>query len=79
MAQKQAGQIVEESKVTAKKEGDRLITAAKAQIDQEMLQSRERLRKEVAILAVTAAEQILAAEIDKNKHQDLVDKFSKSL
>jgi F-type H+-transporting ATPase subunit b len=79
MAHKQAGDIVEESKVSAKKEGDRLIVAAKVQIDQEMLQSKEKLRKEVAILAVTAAEQILVAEIDQTKHQALVDKFAKSL
>lgn len=79
MAQKQAGKIVEESKLTAKQEGDRLVSAAKAQIDQEVMQSKEKLRKEVAVLAVTAAEQILAAEIDKTKHQELVDKFSKSL
>lgn len=79
MAQKQAGQIVEESKATAKEEGDRIISSAKAQIDQEVMQSKEKLRKEVAVLAVSAAEQILASEIDKTKHQELVDKFAKSL
>ncbi len=79
MAQKQAGDIVEESKNSAKKEGDRLILAAKAQIEQEIQQSREVLRKEVAALAVSAAEQILTVEIDKNKHQEIVDKISKRL
>ncbi len=79
MAQKQANDIVEDSKSAAKKEGDRLILAAKAQIDQEVQQSKETLRKEVAALAVTAAEQILVAEIDKTKHQEIVDKISKRL
>jgi F-type H+-transporting ATPase subunit b len=78
-AQKQANEIVADSKNTAKKEGDRLILAAKAQIDQEVQQSKETLRKEVAALAVTAAEQILVAEIDKTKHQEIVNKISKRL
>lgn len=79
LAQKQANEIVEASKSTAKKEGDRLILAAKAQIDQEVQQSKDSLRKEIAALAVSAAEQILTAEIDKTKHQEIVEKISKKL
>lgn len=79
LAQKRANEIVEESKDNAKKEGDRLILAAKAQIEQEIQQTKENLRREVAALAVSAAEQILSAEIDKNKHQDLVNKISDKL
>jgi F-type H+-transporting ATPase subunit b len=79
LAQKQANEIVEASKSAAKKEGDRLILAAKAQIDQEVQQSKDSLRKEIAALAVSAAEQILTAEIDKTKHQEIVDKISKKL
>ena len=79
LAQKRAGEIVEESKDTAKKEGDRLILAAKAQIEQEKQQAKEGLRKEVAALALLAAEQILSAEIDKTKHQDILSKISNQL
>ncbi len=79
MAQKRANEIVEESKDTAKKEGERLIIAAKAQIDQEIQQAKEGLRQEVADLALSAAEQILGAEIDKAKHQDIVSKVSNQL
>ena len=79
LAQKRANEIVEESKDNAKKEGDRLILAAKAQIEQEIQQTKESLRREVAALAVSAAEQILSAEIDKNKHQELVSKISNKL
>ncbi len=79
LAQKRANEIVEESKDIAKKEGDRLILAAKAQIEQEKQQAIEGLRKEVAALALRAAEQILSAEIDKAKHQDIVSKVSNQL
>ena len=78
-AQKRANEIVEESKDTAQKEGDRLKLAAKVQIEQEIQQTKESLRIEVANLAVKAAEQILSAEIDKTRHQDILDKVSNKL
>ena len=79
LAQKRANEIVEESKDTAKKEGERLLLAAKAQIEQEMQQAKEGLRQQVADLALNAAEQILNAEIDKTKHQDIITKVSNQL
>ncbi len=79
LAQKRANEIVEASKDTAKKEGERLILAAKAQIEQDKQQAKEGLRKEVAALALRAAEQILSAEIDKTKHQDILSKVSNQL
>jgi len=79
LAQKRANEIVEASKDTAKKEGERLILVAKAQIEQEKQLAQENLRKEVSALALRAAEQILSAEIDKTKHQDLLSKISNQL
>ena len=79
LAQKRANEIVEESKHTAKQEGERLILAAKGQIDQELQQAKEGLRKEITTLALSAAQQILGAEIDKAKHQDLLNKVSSQL
>ncbi|MCK9621740.1 MAG: F0F1 ATP synthase subunit B [Methylobacter sp.] len=79
LAQKRANEIVEASKDTAKKEGERLILVAKAQIEQEKQQAQENLRKEVSALALRAAEQILSAEIDKTKHQDLLSRISNQL
>lgn len=78
-AHKRANEIVEESKDNAKKEGDRLIVAANARIEQELHQAREGMRQEVAALAFSAAEQILGAEIDIAKHQDIVNKVSNQL
>lgn len=78
-AQKRANELVEEAKMQAQKEGERLLEAAKAQIEQEMLQARENLRKEVSSLALRAAEQILKEEIDKAKHQDILNKTAEQL
>ncbi|MGZ4979235.1 MAG: F0F1 ATP synthase subunit B [Methylobacter sp.] len=79
LAQKRANELVEASKDTAKKEGERLLLVAKAQIEQEKQQAIENLRKEVSALALAAAEQILSAEIDKTKHQDILSKVSNQL
>ncbi|MCX7101131.1 MAG: F0F1 ATP synthase subunit B [Methylobacter sp.] len=79
LAQKRANEMVEASKESAKKEGERLILVAKAQIEQEKQQAKESLRTEVAALALRAAEQILSAEIDKTKHQDILSKISNQL
>jgi F-type H+-transporting ATPase subunit b len=79
LAQKRANEIVEESKEAAKREGERLIAAAQAQIEQEKQQAREGLRQEVAALALSAAEQILHAEIDKAKHSEIITNVSDKL
>jgi F-type H+-transporting ATPase subunit b len=79
LAQKRANEIVEESKDAAKKEGERLVLAARAQIEQEMQQAKEGLRQEIAVLALMAAEQILGAEIDQAKHQDIINNVSNQL
>ena len=79
LAQKRANEVVEESKNTAKLEGERLIISAKAQIEQEMQQAKEVLRQEVVTLALAAAQQVLGAEIDKVKHQDILTKVSNQL
>ena len=79
LAQKRANEIVEESKEAAKKEGERLVLAARAQVEQEMQQAKEGLRQEVAALALVAAEQILGAEIDQAKHQDIINNVSNQL
>ncbi|MDT8405760.1 MAG: F0F1 ATP synthase subunit B [Methylococcales bacterium] len=79
LAQKRANEIVEESKRSAREEGDRLLVAARAQIDQEMQHAREDLRDEVSALALSAAEKILAAEIDQSKHSALLSDVTQKL
>jgi F-type H+-transporting ATPase subunit b len=78
-AQKRANELVEESKHEAKKQGDRELEAARAKIEQEILHARENLRKEVSALALRAAEQILKEEIDKAKHQNILNRAMEEL
>ena len=78
-AQKRADEIVEEAKDNAKVEGDRIIAAAHAEIDQERQQVKEELRQQVATLAIAGAEQILAREVDEKAHKEVLDKISATL
>ena len=78
-AQKRGDEILEESKSHARSEAERLIQAAKAEIDRERSQARENLKREVAVLALAGAEQILLREVDKNAHNEILAKVSSQL
>jgi len=75
-AQKRASEIVEEAKDTARTEGDRIVAAANAEIEQEVNRAREHLRGQVANLVIIGAEKVLKKEIDASANevilQDLV-------
>jgi F-type H+-transporting ATPase subunit b len=73
--EKRASEIIEEAKMQAKLEGDRLITGAKAEIEQEVFRAREQLRTQVSAIALAGAGKILGREIDAKAHNDLLDKL----
>jgi F-type H+-transporting ATPase subunit b len=75
-SQKRADEIVKEAKSTAVEEGERLLVAARSRIDQERNEARESLRNEVAVLALSGAEQVLMREVDANVHRDVLDKLT---
>ena len=75
-SQKRADEIVEQAKQTAADEGERLLLAARAQIEQERNRARESLRLEVAGLALSGAEQIMMREIDIAAHREVLDKLA---
>ena len=72
-------ELVEAAKDDARTEKDKILAAAQAEIDQERTQTREQLRSEVATLALSAAEQILMREVDRNAHNDVLTKVSAEL
>ena len=71
--QKRASEIVEEAKETARTEGDRIVTAANADIEREINQAREALRAQVASIAVAGAAKVLKREIDAKSHDALLN------
>lgn len=71
--------IVEDAKTQAQIEADRILEAARAEAAQEMERVREQLRSQVAVLAVAGAEQILAREVDKTVHAQLLEQLKAKL
>ena len=78
-AEKRAAEIVDEAKDQARVEGERILTAAQAEIEQETNKAREDLRTRVAELAVAGAEKILRKEIDASSHKDIVESVAEQI
>ncbi len=75
-ASKRSNEIVEAAKQSALSEGDRLVAAAKQQIELETAKARETLRREVADLTVRSAAKVLGREIDPARHADILGKLA---
>ncbi len=78
-ARNRANQIVEEAKGQATEEADRIKAGAQAEIDQEINRAREELRAKVGTLAIEGAEKILEASVDRERHQQMLDKLAAQL
>jgi F-type H+-transporting ATPase subunit b len=78
-AEKRGGEIVDEAKNNAKAEGERLLHAAQAEIDQNVTRAREELRGQVVSLAVAGAGKVLKKEIDEKANEDLLKDLAAQL
>ena len=78
-AERLAQQMVEEAKTRANDEGAKIIAAAKAEAEQEMVKAREALREQVAALAVKGAEQILRKEVNASMHAEILGRLRTEL
>ncbi len=75
-ASRRSNELVEAARQNALSEGDRLIAAAKQQIELETAKAREQLRREVADLTVKSAAKVLGREIDPARHADILGKLA---
>jgi len=78
-AERLAQSMVEEAKGRASEEGAKIIAAAKAEAEQEIVKAREALRDQVAVLAVKGAEQILKREVNATVHAELLGRLKAGL
>ncbi|MEX2488154.1 MAG: F0F1 ATP synthase subunit B [Pseudomonadales bacterium] len=78
-ARNRANQIVEEAKSEAVEEADRIKQGARAEIEQELNQAREQLRGKVGDLAIEGAEKILETSVDRQRHQEMLNKLAAQL
>ncbi|WP_114972254.1 F0F1 ATP synthase subunit B [Rhodoferax ferrireducens] len=78
-AERRGQAIVEEAKLKATEEGNKIIAAAKVEAEQQTVKAREALREQVAALAVKGAEQILRKEVNAGIHADLLGRLKTEL
>ena len=74
-AKKRASQIVDEETQRGHDEREKIIAQGHTEIEAERNRVKEDLRKQVAALAVSGAEKILAREIDAAAQSDIVEKL----
>ena len=74
--EKRAAEIVDEAKDDARAEGDRLLVAAHAEINQEVNRAKEELRGKVVSIAVAGAGKVLEREVDEATHDELMNKLA---
>lgn len=74
-AKKRANQLVDEETQRGQSEREKIIASGYAEIEAERNRVKEDLRKQVAALAISGAEKILAREIDAKAQNDIVEKL----
>ncbi|MDX7991779.1 F0F1 ATP synthase subunit B [Xenorhabdus sp. Reich] len=74
-ANKQKAQIIDDAKVEAELERNKIVAQAHAEIEAERKRAREELRKQVAMLAIAGAEKIIERSVDEAANSDIVDKL----
>ncbi|MBQ0753391.1 MAG: F0F1 ATP synthase subunit B [Gammaproteobacteria bacterium] len=78
-ANRRSSQIVEDAKEAARAEGDRLVAQAQAEIGREVNGAREKLRAEVAVLAIAGAEKVLGGEVNRDAHGKMLEQLAAQL
>jgi len=78
-AEKRNAEIVDLAKDEAREEAERIIVAAKAEVDQEANRAREELRGKVIDLALAGASKILEREVKIEDHNASLEKLSANL
>jgi F-type H+-transporting ATPase subunit b len=75
-ADKRAAEIIDEAKEDARDEGNRLKSAAQAELEQEVNRVREDLRRHVVDIALAGAGKVLEREVDASTHADMLDRLA---
>ena len=78
-AERMAAGLVEDGKRRANEEAAKIMAAAKADVEQQLVAAREALRDQVAVLAVKGAEQILHREVNIQVHAELLSRLKTEL
>jgi F-type H+-transporting ATPase subunit b len=78
-ANRRATQIVEEARQTASEEASRIKLKAESEVQQQAVVAREKLRGEVASLALLGAQRILERQVSQADHDQMLTDLAKDL
>lgn len=78
-ANKSANQMIEDAKMQAQVEGERIHQQAHEAIAQEINKAREALRAQVAELSVLGAEKILQEKVNPDVHANMLNQLATKL
>ncbi len=78
-AHKRGDEIVDDAKDDGRAEGERMLRAAEAEMEQQMNRAREQLRADVVKLALQGAEQGLGRDVDEKAHTEQLDRLAAQL
>jgi F-type H+-transporting ATPase subunit b len=74
-AQQVAERIQSAARTAAQQEAQRIVETARQEAEAERAQAMAELRREVASLAVLAAERVISRSLDDQAHRQLVEEF----
>jgi len=74
-AKRRASQIIDDETQRGHTEREKIIAQGYVEIEAEKNRVKEDLRKQIAVLAISGAQKILAREIDAKAHSDIVEKL----
>ena len=74
-AEQESKLIVEEARNTAKDEAAKIAKSSAQQIEQEINTAREKLKADIAELSIACAERVLENEVDKSKHDKIINEI----
>lgn len=74
-AHKRSAKIVDEAKDNAREEGKRIVELAQDDIAREVIQAKEGLRKQLAVLAVAGAEKLIQRNLDAEAQKTLLNEI----
>ena len=79
MAKRRAEEKSSEIIASAKREAENIKTKASADIEKERQQAYNDVKGEISSIALLAASKVIEKDIDKSKHEKLIDEFIKEV
>lgn len=79
MAKRRAEEKSSEIIASAKREAENIKTKASADIEKERQQAYNDVKGEIFSIALLAASKVIEKDIDKSKHEELIDEFIKEV